>query len=518
MVSLPSKENLGIISPQNPSPQGGVVSVDLSGATKGLNSIAQGIQSLGEGAMQYQIAKDRGDYLTAKSIFTKKVLEAQTELEKEGDYKNYKTDFDEKLKIIKNDSSGVFKSFQQQGFFGNSYRDEFNAETGLIEARVYENLATIAAQKEKDASRAQLMDTIENNSQALLQTPDEETRNDIMKTTSELIDTKVANNHIDAETAFKLKRSFAENYSINRFNLLTPQQQIQALSPKQKGKEIYFESTGTWSDAIPPEKKVALYERAKDQIKIDSERYQAQQERALRMQNYQSKENVINQINNGAELSSLNDQDWLRLSDEDKLAARKLYMRKQGLGSSNPVQEDDAFYKYQTLYAENPKAMAEVDPLQIEVSVSPDKVAQVKQWQKDAFNGVTIPASMDKQRKIINTGLNEIGINPNQKISAPFKNRFYEEIKAFEEQNGKKPTVNDLEQIKNSLITKVAFDGLFGDTEKYLYQVDKDKLENVIVPKDDSDKISEAFKNEAGRYPTKDEIKKTYIKSLERPQ
>ena len=75
--------------------------------------------------------------------------------------------------------------FQQQGFLGNAYRDEFNAEAGLIESRAYEGLANLASQKEKDVSRADLMSTIEANSQALLQTSDENVRNDLMKTTSE---------------------------------------------------------------------------------------------------------------------------------------------------------------------------------------------------------------------------------------------------------------------------------------------------------------------------------------------
>lgn len=510
MVSLPTQDNLGVVSPQTPRPQGGVVSVDLSAPSRGIQALGQGLETLGQGVMRYQIAKDRGDYLAAKSRYTQKILEVQNKLEQDNDYKTYGDRFKKEVEEIKKNEP----LFQQKGSFGNSYQDEFNAEAGLIESRAYEGLANLAARKEADVSRADLMDTIEKNSQALLQTPDEKVRGDLMRTTSELIDTKVANNHIDAETAFKLKRNFAENYSINRFNLLTPQEQIQALNPKQKGKETYFENTGTWSDAIPPEKRVALYERAKDQIKIDAERAQAQRERDLRMQSYQSKENVINQINNGADLSSINDQDWLRLSNEDKLAARKLYIRKQGLGSSNPTEEDAAFYKYQDLYANNLKAMAETDPLEIEVSVSPDKVAQVKQWRQDAFNGVAIPASMDKQRRIINTGLNEIGINPNQKTAAPFKKRFYEEIAAFKEINSKDPTENDLKNIKNNLIVDVSLDGWFGPSEKKMYQVDKEDLKDIIVPKDRQDEIAQKFKERTGEYPTQDQIREFYLKKI----
>lgn len=515
MVALPTKNNLETVSPQTPRPQGGVVSVDLSASSKGLQALGQGLETLGQGVAQYQFAKDRGEYLTAKSRYTQKILEVQNKLEQDNDYSTYGDRFKKEVEEIKKTEP----LFQQKGFFGNAYRDEFSAEAGLIESRAYEGLANLAAQKEKDVSRADLMDTIEKNSQALLQTPDEKVRADLMKTTSELIDMKVANNHIDAETAAGLKRKLASEYALNRFNLLSPQQQIQALSPKQKGKETFFEKTGTWSDAIPADKKSALYEKAQVQIRVDNEMAQAQRERALKMQSYQSKENVINQINSGAELSSISGEDWLRLSDQDKLAARKLYMRKRGLGSSSPVEEDSAFYNYQKLYAENPKAMAETDPLEIEVSVSPDKVAQVKQWRQDAFNGVTIPASMDKQRKIINTGLNEIGINPNQKSSAPFKNRFYEEIKAFEEQNGKKPTVNDLEQIKNNLITKVAFDGLWGPPEeKRLYEIKKGQMEDIVAPKDEADAIAEDYKNRTGAYPSREQIHRIYLEGINNPE
>ena len=325
MVALPTKNNLETVSPQTPRPQGGVVSVDLSGSSKGLQALGQGLQAFGQGVSQYQIAKDRGDYLVAKSRYTQKILETQNKLEQDNDYTTYGDRFKKEVEEIKKSEP----LFQQQGFLGNAYRDEFSAEAGLIESRAYEGLANLAAQKEKDVSRADLMSTIEGNSQALLQTPDENVRNDLMKTTSELIDTKLANNHIDAETAFKLKRSFAENYSINRFNLLTPQQQIQALNPKQKGKETYFEKTNTWSDAIPPEQKAALYDRAKDQIRIDADRAQAQQERALKMADLQAKQNVISHIENGGDLTTINDTDWLRMGDADKTLARKLYLKKQ---------------------------------------------------------------------------------------------------------------------------------------------------------------------------------------------
>lgn len=506
-MRLPSKDNLESVVIQNPRPAAGVVSMPRINL-QGQQALAQGLENLGEGAMRLAIAKDHSDYLTAKSSLQTKALEIESTLEKDSDY----TSYGERYKKALEDFKQKDPSFQKvkSGFFGNAYNAELKSEMDLIEARGYERLANLAARKEADASRVELLETIEKNSQALLATPDETTRADILKTTGELIDSKVERNHISSEDAFKFKRTFAEGYALNRFNTLSAQDQVKALNAKTKGKETYFEPTGNWVDAIPPEKKVVLLDRAKEQMRLDSERYQIQKERAIKLQDYQRKENVIKQINSGADLSSINDEDWLRLSDNDKVMVRQLYMRKQGLGSSNPIEEDTAFYKYQDLYANNPKAMAEVDPLEIEISVSPEKVAQVKKWQTDAFQGVTMPASENKTRQIISTGLAEIGIRGNEKRATPFKTRFYEEISAFKEINGKDPTEKDLEDIKNNLIIKRAFGGTFFNKEKYVYEVDKEDMQDIVVPKDEADKISEEFRKRTGRYPSREEIKKTY--------
>lgn len=510
MVALPSKNNLESVSPQTPRPQGGVVSVDLSGSSKGLQALGQGLQAFGQGVSQYQIAKDRGEYLSAKSRYTQKILETQNKLEQDNDYATYGDRFKKEVEEIKKSEP----LFQQQGFLGNAYRDEFNAEAGLIESRAYEGLANLAAQKEKDVSRADLMSTIEGNSQALLQTPDEKVRDDLMKTTSELIDTKVANNHIDAETAFKLKRSFAENYSLNRFNLLTPQQQIQALNPKQKGKETYFEKTGTWSDAIPPEQKAALYDRAKDQIRIDADRAQAQQERALRMVDLQSKQNVISHIENGGDLTTINDTDWLRMGDADKTLARKLYLKKQGLASANPAEEDKAYFEYEDLYTNNPELMAKVDPLEIEVKVSPDKAAEVKAWRAKSLAGENPEIALKKQNEISNLGLREMGISPQSKKAAPFKKKFLEEVKAYEEGNGRKPNTKELRDIKDSLILDVTVGGFFFNSDKKLYQVNSEDYGDLRVPDDKANEIIQKHQKELGRTPTRPEVRKMYLKSI----
>ena len=510
MVALPSKNNLETVSPQTPRPQGGVVSVDLSGSAKGLQALGQGLQALGQGVSQYQIAKDRGDYLVAKSRYTQKILEAQNKLEQDNDYATYGDRFKKEVEEIKKSEP----LFQQQGFLGNAYRDEFNAEAGLIESRAYEGLANLASQKEKDVSRADLMSTIEANSQALLQTSDENVRNDLMKTTSELIDTKVANNHIDAETAFKLKRGVAENYSMNRFNLLTPQQQIQALSPKQKGKETYFEKTGTWSDAIPPEQKVALYDRAKDQIRIDADRAIAQRERALKMADLQSKQNVISHIENGGDLNNIKDTDWIRLQDADKTLARKFYLKKQGLASSNPAEEDKAYFEYEDLYTNNPELMAKVDPLEIEVKVSPDKAAEVKAWRAKALAGENPEIALKKQNEISNLGLREMGMTPQSKKADPFKKKFLEEVKAYEEENGRKPNTKELRDIKDSLILDVTVGGFFINSDKKLYELDSEDYGDLRVPDDKANEIIQKHQKELGRTPTRPEVREMYLESI----
>jgi len=228
----------------------------------------------------------------------------------------------------------------------------------------------------------------------------------------------------------------------------------------------------------------------------------------------QSKQNVISHIENGGDLSNIKDTDWVRLRDEDKTLARKLYLKKQGLASSNPAEEDKAYFEYEDLYTNNPELMAKVDPLEIEVKVSPDKAAEVKVWRSKAIAGENPEMALKKQNEISNLGLREMGITPQSKKADPFRKKFLEEVKAYEEQNGKKPNTKELRDIKDSLILDVTTKGFFSDSTKKLYQLDSKDYGDIKVPDDIANEIIQKHQKEVGRIPTRPEVKELYLKSI----
>jgi hypothetical protein len=166
MVALPTKNNLGSVAPQAPRPQGGVSVPNIN--MRGGQALAQGLENLGEGVMRFAIAKDHSDYLQAKSALQNKTLSLQSELEKDGDYTKYQEKFQKGIEEFKKNDPSYQKI--KGGFLGNAYAGDLQADISLVEARAYERLADIASKKEADSSRAELLETLENNSQALLQT------------------------------------------------------------------------------------------------------------------------------------------------------------------------------------------------------------------------------------------------------------------------------------------------------------------------------------------------------------
>jgi hypothetical protein len=369
MVALPSKENLNRVQPQTPAPQNQVIVPDLTKGAKAMNSIAEGLQDSGRGAMQFKLSKDRSNYLAAKSRLTSEIINAQTELEKDPDYSTYGARLKERITKFK-ENDPVFKD---KGFLGNSYQDELNAESNILESRAYESLANIAAKKEADQSRAELLTTIDNNSSTLLAARDESTRADILRTTNELIDTKALNNHIDAETAVKLKRNFAENYATQRASLLPVNQQMALIKPtKNKDGSISFPQTGTWADAIPSEAKIRIYQNAQAEYRTQITSQIGDVQQAANLGLKIPKEKIINLSNQAAAAGMASQAAALRSyaavqEDADKFATMSIAQQQTALNNlktdieGGNLKQVDRYKAFQNILETKAKTLKE-DP------------------------------------------------------------------------------------------------------------------------------------------------------------
>ncbi len=178
------------------------------------------------------------------------------------------------------------------------------------------------------------------------------------------------------------------------------------------------------------------------------------------------------------------------------------------------IEEDKAYFEYEDLYTNNPELMAKVDPLEIEVKVSPDKAAEVKAWRAKSLAGENPEIALKKQNEISNLGLREMGISPQSKKAAPFKKKFLEEVKAYEEGNGRKPNTKELRDIKDSLILDVTVGGFFFNSDKKLYQLDSEDYGDLRVPDDKANEIIQKYQKELGKTPTRPEVKEMYLESI----
>lgn len=525
MTVLPTKEDLGQRPNLNPAtPQPSSISVDLTQAAKGQAALAKGLTDLAAGAEKYQLAKDHSAFIQAKSHFLQKSIAAQSALEKDPDFETYGKRYDDAMAEAKKESLEILGKSNVFGTsaLGNRFSDNLNAEIDLHQAQGLDRLSDVAAKKQGDFERANLDDLLNNNSSALLQTADEKQRASLLMTTSEAIDSKAQQGFISQEEAVKLKQNFAEDVAINRISLLPPQQQLQTLNPKKgKNGETYFQQQGNWSDAISPDKKVILLNKAQTALKQE----QNASIEAIRNADFLKRRNAENNSTNiilkGGTVADIPLDQYALLSESQRANLNKIQEIKNGTYQLDPIKGDEAYYKYSTQYQEDPEAFAQVDQTAIRAEVSPNKVDQVLGWHQKASAKINAPADVKQFNDISSQTLRSIGVNGTTKSgktqSTLFKNRLNQEVEYFKEVHGKDPTVKELTSMAQDLVVKATFDGgwLGSTKEKRVYEVAKDKInEQIVVPEDFTNKIlSQAQK--ANLPPlTKEQIKSAYMRKL----
>lgn len=148
------------------------------------------------------------------------------------------------------DTVNNLKASNDYGTFGQQYRDQMKAASdnaaamipegptrALVRAKMDETInrtgmntvTELARSKEVDQGKASLADLTENNGDAYLRAPDEATKASILAATQNAISASRDKGYIDAAKAAEMKRSFVQNLSMGRLEMLPPAERIKVL-------------------------------------------------------------------------------------------------------------------------------------------------------------------------------------------------------------------------------------------------------------------------------------------------
>lgn len=221
--------------------------------------LGKGISILEKGIEKKKLENDTFEYQLAKSKALQDSITLEDQIKNTPDYKTIPKEHSEGWSQIKSDALSQVANPKLRQKLGVEL--DIQAEKDRIGAD------TIFRHKEGDAGRGKLMSTLDTNQKSLLSTSNEATKNEILTTTSQLIEGAKAKGWINSEQATKVRIDFLEGYANNRISSMNEDQQIAALGVKRgKNGELTFAQTKTFADFLSPERKITIYNQAKSQI------------------------------------------------------------------------------------------------------------------------------------------------------------------------------------------------------------------------------------------------------------
>ena len=261
-------------------------------------------------------------------------------------------------------------------------------------------------------------------------------------------------------------------------------------------------------------------DKAETALEQEKNRATGDLDKANKIRKQNAETTSLKTILGGGTVADISAEDWFRLDEKTRKDLNLLQKEKAGLLQRDQVEGDQAYNDYSELYINNPAAMADVNPIEIQAKVSPDKVNKVLQWQAKAKQGMNAPVDLVAQNKVANQTLNSIGISPTNKKATAFKDRFNEEVDYFKEVHKKDPSLRELETLAHGLIAQATFDGgYFGRTKTIpLYKVArKDVEKQLIIPDDFKNEVLQLRKAKGYNAPVNDDyFKKLYLESLKK--
>ena len=502
MSKFPIVEQLSVPQAANfNAPQ--VVSADTSAVPEATAKLGQVLEKTGGVLLQIKDRHDKFNYSIAKSQALQKAVNLENELDQSPDYANLPKKFEEGMKKIKDES--------KQALGDNGYSQRLESDLGLHQAQRFGQILKTSEAKQQAHGMATASVQEDANLDAFLKAKDPEVQKTILKTTKDnfALSIPYSNPNRDLEIQ-KYNDGVDKRFLTTKIASLPLQQQLNILNGADKdteGKGI--------ARLLPVDERMKLKDRAElllEQQKNEAERMAAKAER-------QAKLNVDNELLKGASSGVAFDQlpiaVQLKASNEDVARYDAIRQKQIGEGTVKASEEEENYWNYRRMYAENPTKFSEISPFKIAADVPSNKIEELKKLQQKT----TVPASIAAFDQVVNGTIKQIGYkltNDTGKTQAiKFKTRLNEESEVFQEAHKRPPTVKELQDMAHSLVVKQSFEGtIWGTNEKRVYQVSKDKVMDIVVPEDFKNQVIREKKANGINSPTTEEdFKKIYLKN-----
>lgn len=476
-------------------------------------------QSLGNAARQLgsavsDFADRRDSFRVAKAGAAFSTSEASARQFQDNDWETYEPRYRESMTKAKEEAlKGVRIPANRQAL-----ELEFDSavERGLL------NVRSTARNKEVEFGKADLSSMLDSYRTAALSSPDEAMRAKSITGAQLAIQSALENQYIAPTDAEKLNKTWTQNYAEGFLSMQTPQQRIEMLS-KPKGTAV---------DYIPPDRRAALLEAAKNENRDLTVRRESQaQEDALVGKhggNWQSAlsaareivdpevrdstvnrikvrqaeakqaeteyhgelaENALEFINGGGKYADLplKIKNGLKPSELNSLRAYAEQMAGGGPRRTNP----ETLIDLSTMSAEDPQAFGELDMLAYRANLSDSDFEEFVDLQRKIKTGTLDGKATGFMtvNQVRDERLAEIfgSARPLSKESEKAKQRrrqFVEQyegqLKAFREQNKRAAGADDARKILDDMTAEVAVNRDFWfDTSKPAYELSDEDIPDV---------------------------------------
>lgn len=491
--------------------------------------------------------KERLDYIRARSRFLQHKTVADSDFN-DDDYSTYVERYEERIRKARDEIAVELDN--------PVMREEFMAETELDIVQGLVRQQDRALSKERDLGRAVLNNTLNAHIEAVSRASDDATRNAIIEESNEAIRIAERHGYISAQEAETERQRFTVTYARNRLAGLSEQETIDIL---QRSKE-----TPTWASFIPFDERerilqstlAVVNERAQTQQAFDiansviatNPTYTAQVQAAKQIDDADTQKRVMEFIdqnrarkermereardqlasaalefltqNPGATMQDIDPKIRLALPADDRAQLEKLVKEREEGRQMSEEEAVDLYGKIRDEYFKNPESVLGWSPLAIE-RMPAELRNRVIGWRDKVASGDTsIPALESHVTTLANARLAEMGIAENKKRRALFLGRLDQEIARFTEEQGRKPSYSEVEQIANRLTMQVALDQSFWlDAKRFGFELTAEDLERVVVPQKDRDLILDAYFEANGADApalSEAEIRRRYLLRLER--
>lgn len=256
MPQIPDFQAAGTLNPQpGPSPAGMPMGSPVASALEGLGQAVGGIAD-----EKYHKAATLA-LATAKSEYLQKTETLRNDVLSDPDYTSWRQKYQAGEQKIRDSVGANIRDPDYRADFGVSAADTAARTSGAIDTA----FRARHVQVQKDA----LGQTVDENINTALKTPDAQTGGALLQSTNELIDAGVGTGLFTGIEAKNLKRAGAEKYAKGRAELLDPQSRLDALTSgmtRDASGSATFSKTNDWRDMLRPDERMQLIGQTQTQI------------------------------------------------------------------------------------------------------------------------------------------------------------------------------------------------------------------------------------------------------------